>query len=239
MHRIKHDTPGKVSNIPMPPSQPKSSKNISTRSGEIDAIKSLAIIGVIITHMSFESRFEPSTLQLVQALQLIFGWCVLAFFFCSGLLAKPVTNQQAVFKVIKKRCLRLIVPCLIFSLSYKIALSGLYLTGLFSWEPPLPQSINGILPFLVGPVGPQFYFLYYLFFTSIGVAIAEWLLGQSGLLIIMIVILPLCYATLFEIPYRGYGPELQMIPLYSFTYLSGYFLSKFKATSHSNTNTRN
>ena len=61
------------------------------RYSEIDALKGVAIIGVVIAHLNFTGRFDKETLELVHNLQLFFGWCVITFFFASGILIKKKT----------------------------------------------------------------------------------------------------------------------------------------------------
>ncbi len=125
---------------------------------EIDAVKAVAIIGVMVAHMSFESRFSDGAMDFIRVVQIILGWCVLAFFFCSGLLAKEIKNIEEARRYIHKRFIRLVVPCVVFSITYRVIRCGLYLTGRFDWKSPIPENIGDVLDFILVPVGPQFYF---------------------------------------------------------------------------------
>ena len=69
---------------------------------EIDAVKAVAIIGVMVAHMSFESRFSDGALDFIRVTQILLGWCVLAFFFCSGLLARKIKTVKDAGQYIHK-----------------------------------------------------------------------------------------------------------------------------------------
>ncbi len=51
------------------------------RFSEVDSLKGLAIVGVVIAHVAFETRLYPVSSVIINNLQVIFGWCVIAFFF--------------------------------------------------------------------------------------------------------------------------------------------------------------
>ena len=120
------------------------------RDYRIDTIKGLAIIGVVFAHMSFTSRFELATLILVDDMQKIFGWCVVAFFFSSGLLCKKnnCKDSKTIYSFIYKKFKRLIAPCFVFSITYKLILSVVYLSGKFTWKSPIPKSVFETIIFL-------------------------------------------------------------------------------------------
>jgi peptidoglycan/LPS O-acetylase OafA/YrhL len=198
---------------------------ISKRYAEIDALKGLAIIGVVIAHMTFQNRFEDSTLELVNRLQGLFGWCVIAFFFCSGLLEKPLTAKDELIKSLIKRFKRLVVPSIVFSVSYKFILLGISLTKIFSWQSPIPTSIEEVVNFILFPVGPQFYFLYYLYVISSGVAVFTWLTSNTALFFSIAIALPTFYVFI-DMPSKGYGSEYSLLPIYLFSYVLGCASSK-------------
>lgn len=187
---------------------------------EIDAIKAVAIIGVMIAHMSFDSRFDEDSLGFIKVVQVLLGWCVLAFFFCSGLLAKPVKNIKEAGRHALKRFIRLVVPCVVFSITYRLIRCGLYLTGRFGWKSPLPENIGEVLYFILAPEGPQFYFLYYLFAVSVGVSLLSLVLSEKYMVLLSGIILFLSYGFL-SMPERALGPEPELLSLYGFSYVFG------------------
>lgn len=132
---------------------------------DIDSLKGLAIIGVVLLHMSFNSRFDLQTLQTINILQKCFGWSVVAFFFASGLTAKPTNNLSQLRHFIIIRTKRLLIPYLVFCVSYKIIFQVLAYLG-STPSTALPISALGILRFFTAPIGPQFYFLPYLLLVS-------------------------------------------------------------------------
>jgi fucose 4-O-acetylase-like acetyltransferase len=93
---------------------------VSQKIKEIEMLKGISIIGVVLMHMEFRSRFSEQAIALLDHLQILFGWCVLAFFFCSGLLLKTEEMQLKNLKsYIFKRAHRLLIPCIVFSIFYK------------------------------------------------------------------------------------------------------------------------
>lgn len=197
----------------------------SARHGEVDALKGMAIIGVLIAHMSFESRFNASALSMIGTLQVFFGWCVIAFFFASGLLIKTgsATLLES-YELIRKKSVRLLLPAVVFSLSYKLLQLGLYLTGRFSWDSPIPHNAHEVVLFILSPVGPQFYFLYYLYFISIAASLFEALFNRTALFVCASVLLPASYFFM-DMPETGYGQINNLLPVYFFAYVVGYALS--------------
>ncbi len=186
---------------------------------EIDAIKAIAIIGVMVAHMSFESRFDERALDFVKIVQILLGWCVLAFFFCSGLLVRPIRDIKEFVRYVQKRFTRLIVPCVVFSISYRVIRCGLYLTGRFGWESPVPENTGDVLHFFLAPEGPQFYFLYYLFAISVGVALLNRVLPIKFVVLVFGIML-LVFNGFTELG-RAFGPERGLVPLYGFSYVFG------------------
>jgi fucose 4-O-acetylase-like acetyltransferase len=118
--------------------------------------------------MDFSSRLSATALLEIDYLQQSFGWCVIAFFFCAGMLTD--ISQRTISDWLKftfKRARRLLVPCLVFSLTYKISLIALKQVAGIGARIQLPG--NNILNWIIfgfGPIGPQFYFLPYLFIIS-------------------------------------------------------------------------
>jgi len=204
------------------------------RYAEVDALKGVAIIGVLFAHLSFEGRFDASTLNAVGVLQGLFGWCVIAFFFASGLLGKPVGRKDALVGFVRKRFVRLIIPCWVFSVSYRLLRCGLFLTGRFSWDSPIPESAADALGFFLLPEGPQFYFLVYLFCVAVLFELLDLTLPRFLAYWITALAMPLSYV-LIDGPARGYGPEIALWPVYLFAYAAGRvfaYESVIRKTSH-------
>lgn len=186
---------------------------------EVDAIKALAIVGVLFLHMSFKSRMTTATLEAVATFQLLFSWAVIAFFFASGLLTRPIQRIAGLAVFASTRFRRLIVPCLVFSWTYKFLLMLVTPAGTGS-----VSEYFDPLDFLFMPVGPQFYFLPILYGISVAVALAEIRIRSTQLLISAGVILVVVYA-LIPLPIYAYGADYSLLPLYLFSYTAGRALS--------------
>ena len=91
-----------------------------TRSQAIDLTKALSILGVLFAHMFYVSRLNATALHTIHHMQLIFGWCVIAFFFCSGILSKTLASCKQFLSYGIVRAERLLIPCLVFSLTNKV-----------------------------------------------------------------------------------------------------------------------
>lgn len=187
---------------------------------EIDAIKGLSIIGVLFAHMSFKDRLNAEALGLIESFQISFGWCVLAFFFCSGFLTKVIPDNRELMRFIGKRFKRLFIPCIVFSWSYKVVLLILSKAGFLRSANDIPLDLSSWLDFLFMPVGPQFYFLYYLLLISILFAVlirfcsiitASYIISASTLI---------AYFFL-DFPAHLYGDDLSLFPAYFWGYAAG------------------
>ena len=192
---------------------------------EIDNLKGIAIIGVVIVHMSFYSRFSEEAIKFIDIAQLFFGWCVIAFFFSSGLVSKRNKKEQVKF-FLKKRFKRLIIPCLYFSLTYKLILAAISYLGFSFYSSPIPETLIDFFIFLITPVGPQFYFLYYLFACSTIISFLELVLSRNMIYVFATLMLPILY-NFIESPINSYGPDLNLIPIYLYSYILGTLFSKY------------
>jgi len=194
---------------------------------EIDALKGVAIVGVVFAHIALEGRLELITVEATKSIQSTLGWCVLAFFWTSGFLTQRRQNSITdVYGFVKQRFLRLVLPCVVFSISYKVILWVLYFTGAFSWEYSAPLNIQEVLEFALKPVGPQFYFLYYLFGISSVFSLVCSFLEQKVFFLFSATLLPILYL-IIDIPQSGYGPDSSLIPFYFFSYVAGVCISNF------------
>ena len=123
----------------------------------VDFIKGVSIVGVILAHSNFSNRFDVNTIELITVLQDYFSWCVVGFFFASGLLSKTPELKDARQYLIAN-IKRLIIPAIVFSVSYRVVNLLLSALGLLETN-YLPNSPLELLEFIILPIGPQFYFL--------------------------------------------------------------------------------
>lgn len=194
---------------------------------EIDYLKAISIVGVIFIHMSFESRFTPSMLDWISFMQKSLGWCVLSFFFCSGVLSekslKLSLNAARIF--VKKKIVGLLVPYFSFNILYKLLLCVISLSGFVQWTAPLPDSLISTLIFFVFPVEPQLYFLTYLFIVSCIYYILLLLLRKHYFVHLIVLFLFGVFYMFASPLLKVHGKELILFPLYLLSYSSGALMS--------------
>lgn len=198
----------------LPPLSPSFGK---TRDAAVDFLRWLALLGVLFVHSAFAGRYDGVTLSRLATLRQVFGWCVLFFFFASGYFTRPELPWRL---HARRRALRLLPPYVIASglsfLALRIA-SALHLTTAL----PSLQAVDLLrgLVTLHG-VGPQLYFLPYLFLTSLGVlALAKWFGALRALALVGVVAIGIW--SLRGLPSGTTGAETDRIPLYVLAYAAG------------------
>lgn len=189
----------------------------------IDALKGLAIVGVIFVHMGFASRFDSGTLADVRMLQKIFGWCVLAFFFASGCLHLGGSATEQNWETFTlRRARRLLVPCAAFSWAYKALLLGAKAAGFIAaTDAPALRTPADIAAFAFVPVAPQFYFLVHLFCIAVAVHPVlrlRWFRHPCTPWMIAAALLQSYWLLPLDLPH---GEALTQLPLYAASYLAG------------------
>ena len=193
-----------------------------SRRDDIDCLKGIAIIGVVLAHLEYRSRLSPDCMAWVHHFQSILGWCVMAFFFCSGLLTKrpPQTTKEFVSWT-GRRLKRLLLPCLAFSIAYKLALMVIGQTNLFQWRSPIPVGIREWLGFLLLPASPQFYFLPFLLAISLifcpllAIIRRPWIVwGATTALYLLI-------GFWAKIPSSPFGPAFALLIPYGYCFVLG------------------
>jgi peptidoglycan/LPS O-acetylase OafA/YrhL len=185
---------------------------------ELDALRGIAILGVLVLHSRFTGRFSEGTLSVQTVLARLFDWAVLAFFFASGYLHRRPTPF---WEVVKKRFASLLAPFFIYNLLYNISFAAAGILG----RPPLGEtnghSVNFVGWLLWSPAF-QLYFLPYLFVITVGICGLEKLAGRHPE---SIYYLTLLLATGYYIwhgyPAASHGAEFEKFPLYVAMFLIG------------------
>jgi len=188
----------------------------------IDCLKGIAIIGVVLAHLEYPTRLSLDCMGYVHVFQNLLGWCVMAFFFCSGLLAKAPPQSVNEFTTwCVKRARRLLLPCLAFSLVYKTTLLLIGQTHFFQWHSPVPMGIGGWLSFLLIPEGPQFYFLPFLFVISLLCFFVMALIRSVWCLWGIVTAFHVFSGFWFSFPTHPYGPDSALLIAYTYAYIVG------------------
>ena len=197
----------------------------------IDNLKGISILGVVFMHL--ESRlFQEDTNLVVDILQELFGWCVLSFFFASGLVSKRQNDLQSLQHFTFIRIKRLIIPCIVFSISYKIFF--LSLDFISSANSTYQKSVDfiAVLDFIFLPAGPQFYFLYYLFFISFFWSLLNVFFSRTQLFYFVIGFSILIF-NFIELPLKANGPDINIIPYYTISFAFGAVIQNSYYKLHS------
>lgn len=130
-----------------------------TQDGSVNLLKCCLVFGVVLQHSAFE-RFSVPTQELVAVLQHAFSFVVVGFFWAAGFL---IGRQSSFEGFVAKRFWRLMVPFLVVSLiNWGAFWAVVAATGRdFGYAMSVPDFLRA----LVTPqgVGPQMYFLPYLF----------------------------------------------------------------------------
>jgi len=176
------------------------------RNHAIDALKGFAIIGVLVSHARFD-RFSEGTQLLAEHGAQWLQWCVPAFFFAAGLLARHPEDASGLVKFLRSRGIRLLIPFVVFTLLYQATLLGAGKWNGWSW-------------FRGG--GPQLYFLTYLF--AVSAATAAFMVASRGRLdwIVGLVATAIAVGAAISTPTsRTSGSDPALIALYAANYLVG------------------
>jgi hypothetical protein len=198
---------------------------LKTRQTEVDSLKGLAIIGVMFAHMYFVGRMNSAALDLVSSLQMLFGWCVSAFFFLSGVTSKPINNIADLKLFAVNRFYRLLVPFFIFSVTNKVIVGALQGFGLPLGLPIKLDDVQGLVEFLKAPAGPQLYFLPYLFLVSACTSALCFWIGERYTKVALAFWVIAAYFFV-DVPEKGYGADFSLFPIYAYSYLVGVIFPK-------------
>ncbi len=194
------------------------------RIGELDVLKGVSILGVLVIHSSFDGRFNQETLFVQATLARLFDWSVLGFFFCSGCLHNPAATLAVTFK---KRAVSLLVPLCLYNLIYNFIFVAM---GTMGWVPKPAIGSNFHLLYTAPFQSPAFqlYFLPYLFLVSMVVCGTDWLLNRfrrRGYVLILVVIF------LFYLkqgyPGSSHGAEYLKLPVYFAAFVIGVICAPF------------
>jgi len=194
------------------------------RIAELDILRGVAIVGVLVLHSSFQGRFTEETLAVQGVLARFFDWAVLAFFFSSGFLH----DQSAPVAItLKKRTWSLLVPFLVYNGLYNLC----FVAGeVMRWIPAGMVEVNSklLVTGLFHSPAFQLYFLPYLFVISIGVCGLDRLTQRhhrSGYA--MVLLLVLAFYIVRGYPEASHGSALDKLPLYLAAFLIGVICAPF------------
>jgi peptidoglycan/LPS O-acetylase OafA/YrhL len=188
------------------------------RISELDLLRGVAIVGVLVLHSSFEGRFTKETMEVQAIMARLFDWAVLAFFFSSGFLH----DRSAPFAItLKKRIVSLLVPFFLYNLFYNLCFFGIEAVG-WPHAVVIDMGLKSLGAILFQSPAFQLYFLPYLFMISIGVSGLEKLCRrfyQCGYFSIFVLILMFYLKQGY--PKMSHGSDYINLPMYLAMFLIG------------------
>jgi len=194
-------------------------------SGMIDVVRHILILSVIFQHMQSESRYSPEVNALIGTMSLYIDGAVAGFFMISGYYLRiPEAFRWNEARLQAGRAFRrLIVPFLLFSAVYGVLLVAL---GKISMADAL-RSIS-----LPQGIGPQMYFLSYLFGIQLLTRTAFSLIAPRG----RIHVLALSFAafsvgSLYLPTERSTGPAYWLLVFYQAAFLFGMLVADLERGS--------
>jgi fucose 4-O-acetylase-like acetyltransferase len=141
------------------------------RDARVDFVKGIAIIGVVLHHVS-NRRFSTGFLSTLERLVNIFAWAVFAFMFVSGYLYGrcSLRRKEPVWRQVADRGRRLLIPYLWLGVTYAVLFQLVQRFGLIDFDASrYPATLGGKLFSMLAalhPVGDQLYFFVLLFVCS-------------------------------------------------------------------------
>lgn len=205
--------------------------HIKSYQASIDALKGVAIIGVVAMHLPRGGGVGGQDREIVVLVQLLMEWCVLGFFFAAGFLQGSKAgkfNFKSWGRFTLVRVWRLLIPCLAFSIFNKGVLYVLWSHGLVRLLPyEKPVSLLTSAKFLFDPCAPQFYFLPVLFCVQVagfpimhGLKSTAFYIAVGTFLLNLFIWTPVADA----MPLHGFHPQLYLF--YFSVYLLGFYMVK-------------
>ena len=185
--------------------------------GGLDLLRHLFILAVIFQHMLSPTRYSIELNAFIATTSTYIDGAVAGFFLISGFFSKKLalTRWSEVTSLGIRFANRLLVPYLLFSVIYGVLLVSL-------GKMTLVDAIERTVTF--AGVGPQLYFLPYLFLISVSVAVYEAITSRTSNF--QFLALAGACAVIgtwsFLVPIKiSTGPEPLLLPFYAAAYLLG------------------
>lgn len=197
----------------------RSVENKPKNDAAIHVMRWLAITAVIVNHLSFDSRYNQMTLNVISIFRQMSGWCVLCFFGISGYF---VGGRDAVLPWMEKRAKRLLIPYFTVSIISFLALFLISKSGVYalSVRVSLGQFVQRLL--IMAGCGPQFYFLPYLFIVSVIIFLSSRFISRPWLLFIFSMVVGIQSLSNGSLETMGIG--WGKMPIYILAYCLGAWL---------------
>jgi len=197
------------------------------RLSELDTLRGISIIGVLVLHSMFSNYFSDTTNDGISLLVKLFDWSVLSFFFCSGFLLKRKHNPKA---VIFNASRKLLIPFFVYNLLYNILF---YLLNILNITDVTDFSNRHFLLIILISPGFQLYFLWMLFLAnSISGSIYSFFKDAIYVYIAgALCLIPFLFYYFYGFPSQSHGGDILKFPLYLSAFSFGFIASRFRKNS--------
>jgi hypothetical protein len=187
----------------------------ANRIESVDFLKGISIVGVLILHSNFASRFDLLTLQIQGGLAVAFDWAVLGFFFASGL---TFGLERSVGDIAKKG-LVLLGAYLFYHVAYAVVISLLVSCGIAN--PGESTQFGRLLQFW-NSTAFQLYFLPVLAFFMVSIALIRKFIGEywKWFACCVIIVTAIYYGS-DRYPDSSNGPAMSKWALYAASFVFG------------------
>jgi hypothetical protein len=181
----------------------------------VDVLRHLLTFAVIFQHMRSNSNYSYTLNQKIYHWSLMIDGAVACFFLLSGYFSKPGINIIRIRAMARK----LLIPYIIFSAIYTASLTALH-------KIDIGEALIRTATF--AGVGPQLYFLPYLFVISIVIPLVIDLFGQNfkrQATIAVILALLIAYLALATV--QSTGADYRLLALYGLAYAIGMYRARY------------
>lgn len=186
-------------------------KGINPPLGWIDVLRHLLSLAVIFQHMSSANRYPAELNVYISNIVPALDGAVACFFLLSGFLA----HSDFSWRTLTAQARRLLLPYILFCVLYGtiLVLLNKLTIAQVAW-----RTVSG------SGVGPQLYFLPYLFLIWTAI---NYVLSKGGKFLAAFVLLGLFCAYLAISTPSSTGPEPKLLILYALAYTIGYYRARY------------
>lgn len=209
------DMPGQTSGLRQASSKGAPTSAVRPSLLGIDLLRHVLTVAVIYQHMMSRSRYSEGVTETLDYWVPLVDGAVACFFMLSGYFSRPGLTGTRV--VVTAR--RLLIPYFLFCLVYALLLGALGKLGAV-------EAVERTFTF--AGVGPQLYFLPYLFVVSVVVTgVIDRIPSSLGRPLTGVFILVLFLAYLALPTERSTGPEPRLLALYALAYALGVYRARY------------
>lgn len=181
----------------------------------VDALRHCLTLAVIFQHMPSRTSYSDATNAAMAHWVPLVDGAVACFFLLSGYFSRPGMTRERIIQMAR----RLLIPYFLFCLAYAVLLVGL---GKIDVSTAIVRTVT------FAGVGPQLYFLPYLFLVSLVVTVAiDRIAPEHGRAATRVLILLFFLAYLALPTANSTGPAVRLLALYGLAYTVGVYRARY------------